>query len=94
MPKIEKKKSLKNGWKILFKYLLEYKSEVILLSVLGVISALANGTIPYITGRFFDAILSHEQVFVGTQIEMPLWLFLIIIFWNCLISFRCGWVAK
>ena len=54
------KKSLKNGWKILFKYLMEYKSEVILLSVLGVISALANGTIPYITGRFFDAILKPE----------------------------------
>ncbi len=76
----KKTKSLKNGWKILFKYLLEYKSEVILLSILGVISALANGTIPYITGRFFDAILTPETVFVGTQIEMPLWLLLIIIF--------------
>ncbi len=79
MPK-KKNKSLKNGWKILFKYLLEYKREVITLSILGVISALANGTIPYITGKFFDAILSPEQIFVGTQIEMPLWMLLIILF--------------
>ncbi len=77
---MSEKKSLKNGWKILFKYLLEYKSEVILLSILGVISALANGTIPYITGRFFDAILSPEQIFVGTHFEMPLWLVLLVVF--------------
>jgi len=75
-----KKKSLKNGWKIFFKYILEYKKEVIILSVLGVISAIANGTTPYITGLFFDAILKPEIVFIGTKIEMPLWLLLIIIF--------------
>lgn len=76
----KRQKSLKNGWKILFRYLMEYKKEVVLLSILGVISAVANGTIPYITGRFFDAILTPEIVFVGTQFEMPMWLSLIIVF--------------
>ena len=76
----KKKKNLKDGWRILFKYFLEYKKEVVLLSILGIISAMANGTIPYITGRFFDAILNPEIIFVGTQIEMPLWLLLVIIF--------------
>jgi len=80
MLKNQKPKSLKNGWKILFKYFLEYRKEVILLSILGIISAIANGTIPYITGRFFDAIIKPEIIFTGTQIAMPLWLFLVIIF--------------
>ncbi|MFC1801898.1 ABC transporter ATP-binding protein [Patescibacteria group bacterium] len=62
------------------KYLLEYKKEVIALSILGIFSAIANGSVPYIVGRFFDAILSPEKVFVGTLFEMPLWLLLIIIF--------------
>jgi len=88
----EKQKSLKNGWNILLKYLLEYKSGVVLLSVLGVISAIANGTIPYITGRFFDAILKPEIVFAGMRIEMPSWLFLIIIFALAqLVSDVVGW---
>jgi len=78
--KIKKTNSLKNGWKILFKYFLKYRKEVILLAVLGVISAIANGTIPYITGRFFDAILKPEVIFSETFLEMPLWLLLIIIF--------------
>ena len=81
--KVNKKKqknSLKNGWKILFKYLFEYKKELVLLSFLGIISALANGTIPYIIGRFFDAILDQSNVFLGTQAEMPLWLFMVVLF--------------
>lgn len=77
---MKKKKSLINGWKIFLNYILEYKKEVLVLSILGVISALANGTIPYITGRFFDSILSPETIFDGTSIEMPLWLFFIAIF--------------
>lgn len=76
----KKRKSLAKGWKILFKYLLEYKKELILLAILGVISALANGFMPYIMGRFFDAILDSSIVFIGTAIEMPLWLSLLIAF--------------
>ncbi len=75
-----KKQKSKRGWKILFGYLFEYKKEVILLSFLGVVSALANGTAPYIIGRFFDAILGNEIAFVNTIAEMPLWLFLIFVF--------------
>ncbi len=77
----KKKTDLSKGWKILFKYLLEYRKQVVFLSVLGVISAIANGTVPYLIGRFFDAVLDPTaQVFVGSALEMPLWLLLIIIF--------------
>lgn len=78
--KAGEKASLNSGWKILFKYLFECKRQVILLSVLGVISAIANGTVPYITGRFFDAILEPSVVFAGTQFEMPLWMLLVGVF--------------
>jgi len=60
-----KKESFKNGWKILFRYLFEYKKEVMILSVLGVVSAVASGVVPFIVGRFFDAILSDAQIFLG-----------------------------
>jgi len=67
------------GFIIILRYLVEYKSEIILLSVLGVISALANGAVPYLVGRLFDAIISPGNILAGTSVEMPLWLFFIII---------------
>jgi ATP-binding cassette subfamily B protein len=77
----KKKTDLSRGWKILFKYLFEYRKQVIFLSVLGVISAVANGTVPYLIGRFFDAVLDPSAaVFIGSALEMPLWLLFIIIF--------------
>ena len=77
---MKKIKNLKNSWKVILEHLLIYKHKIILLSILGIISAIANGTIPYIIGCFFDAILKSKSIFVGTQVEMPLWLFLVIIF--------------
>ena len=62
------------GWGIIFRYLSKYRKEVTLLSILGVISALANGVVPFIVGRLFDAILSPSRIFGGTMFEMPLWL--------------------
>jgi len=49
---------------------------LIILSVLGVVSAIANGVVPYLVGRLFDAIISPAPVFAGTPAEMPIWLFL------------------
>jgi ABC-type multidrug transport system fused ATPase/permease subunit len=76
----KKKESFKNGWRILFRYLFEYKKEVVLLSVLGVVSAIASGIAPFLVGRFFDAILSGAQVFSGSVFQMPFWVFLIMVF--------------
>ncbi|MCR4284374.1 MAG: ABC transporter ATP-binding protein/permease [Parcubacteria group bacterium] len=81
----ENKKRTKNnkkfyaGFIVTLRYLAEYKNDIILLSVLGVISALANGAVPYLVGRLFDAIISPGVIFVGTSIEMPFWLFFVII---------------
>ena len=64
--------------KIIFKYLKPHKKDLIFLSVLGVISAGANGVAPYLVGRLFDAILDLRLgVFAESKIEMPMWLFFI-----------------
>lgn len=75
--KPEKQKSTLSSWKILWKYLAGYKREFVILSVLGVFSALANGSVPYIAGKFFDAILAQDIVFPYTEFAMPLWAFLL-----------------
>ena len=71
----KKDKGTLKGWRILWKYLSVYRSELIFLSVLGVFSAIANGSVPYVTGKFLDAIVSSYVIFKGTIFEMPLWAF-------------------
>lgn len=66
--------ALKNGWRIIFKHLLHYRGEMILLSFFGVISALANGFVPYVTGRFFDAIIMPSTVKLFFLPQLPLWM--------------------
>jgi len=80
--KIRKKSALFNteSWKILFEYLKTYRETVMTLSVLGIISAVGNGSVPYLTGRFLDAILEPNIVFSGTNSEMPSWLLLLILY--------------
>lgn len=74
-----KKEDFIKGLKIIFKHLRQYRKDLIVLTVLAIFSAVANGVVPYLAGRLFDAILSPSKVFVGTKIEIPLFLFLIII---------------
>jgi ATP-binding cassette subfamily B protein/subfamily B ATP-binding cassette protein MsbA len=69
----------KKGFNTLKNYFSEYKSQFISLSLLGLFSALLGGFLPYIVGRLLDAILSPAMVFAGTSFQMPIWLFLIII---------------
>jgi len=56
---------------VLLKYIGQYRREIIVLSVMGIFSALGNGIIPYIIGKFFDGITSTQTVRVLT-FEMPL----------------------
>lgn len=54
--------SLVTGVKVLLGYMKRYKREIIVLCVMGIFSAVGNGVIPYIAGKFFDAIVTHENV--------------------------------
>jgi len=69
----------KKGFNTLKNYFSEYKPQFISLSLFGLLSALLGGFIPYVVGRLLDAILIPATVFTGTGFQMPVWLFLIII---------------
>ena len=66
------------GLRVLFVYIGQYRREIIVLSVMGILSAVGNGVIPYIAGRFFDAILSPGVYHVLSYI-LPLYIFLLIL---------------
>ena len=76
----QKSKDAFKGWRILFQYLLQYRKEIIALSVLGVISALANGTVPYLIGRFFDAVIAAPSSPDGTIFGFTAWIFFLTIY--------------
>lgn len=65
------------GWHIIFSYILKYKKEVVILSVLGLFSALANGAVPFIVGRFFDAIVAPNTLVHVAGFSLTLWVFLL-----------------
>ena len=71
------------GWRILWKYLSVYRRELTLLSVLGVFSALANGSVPYVMGKFLDAILKPNMMFSGIRFVVPLWVVMLSV-WGCI----------
>lgn len=68
----DKPVSMRAGMRGIWRHVRPYRSTVIILIVLGIVSAAANGFVPYITGRFFDALIavSHGQVVGGA---LPLW---------------------
>ncbi len=62
-------KDFAHGWKIIAGYLGRYRKDMIFLSGLGLVSALANGFAPFLIGRFFDAVTKQDTVWFG----FPLW---------------------
>lgn len=70
----------KNGaWKILFKHLKDYRLSIVLLSILGVISAMANGTVPYIVGLLLDALTDFSKTLSIWQTTISAWLGLLLL---------------
>jgi len=72
------KEKFYTGFKIIAKYLKPYKKELIVLSVLGVLSAIANGIVPYLAGRLIDAIIAPSTILIG-NITLNLAIFFLII---------------
>lgn len=72
------KESLYTGFKVLLKYLGQYRKRIVVLSVMGIFSALANGVVPYIAGTFFDAIISPGTYEVLSYV-FPLYIALLIL---------------
>ncbi len=72
------KESLYTGLKVLLKYLTQYRKSIVILSVMGILSAIGNGIIPYIVGRFFDAIITPSLLTLFNFV-LPLYVALLIL---------------
>lgn len=86
--------SLGEGLRGIWRHAREYKSTIILLAALGIISAIANGAVPYVTGRFFDALIALSQGHSATAAGLPLWS-LLLIAWALvrIVSDSVDWLA-
>lgn len=69
-----KKENIRDGVKAIWTQLRFFKLQIIILSVLGLISATANGVVPYVIGRFFDTLIALAAGDVVTTGSIPLWL--------------------
>jgi len=88
---MQKKSNFKKGIKGIWRHLRVFKKEVILISVLGVVSSIANGFVPYISGKFFDSLIDLSD---GVKAEgFPVWATLLIV-WAAiqLIANNVDWI--
>lgn len=82
--KVEEKTKTGFNVKIVVKHLKPYKKDFLVLGFLGIISAFANGLVPLVVGRFFDALLALGQTFnIIGKIEIPFWAVLLLV-WTVL----------
>ena len=92
--KQSQKQEIKKGIKAIWRHLQPFKGQVYLLVFLGVISAIANGFVPYVTGRFFDTLIgvSNHTATAGYWM-LPLWGFFLLL-WTIiqLISNNVDWI--
>src|SRR3989344_6058198 len=71
---LEKPTTFKEGVEGVMRHVRPYRPTVITVAILGLISAISNGVVPYVTGHFFDALIALSQghstvIFFG----VPLW---------------------
>ncbi len=55
---IAKSDSMRRGVRALIRFIVPLRRRMIAVSILGVVSAAANGLVPYVIGRFFDALVA------------------------------------
>ena len=92
-PKEQKltKEGLYSGFLVLLRYMSQYRRDITVLSVMGIVSAIGNGSIPYIAGKFFDALTNPGVVHFVTYV-VPLYI-AIISLWAViqLITYTIDW---
>ncbi|MDB5258998.1 MAG: hypothetical protein JWO73_206, partial [Candidatus Taylorbacteria bacterium] len=76
------RENLATGIKVLWKYISQYKREIVVLSIMGILSAIGNGIVPYVIGRFFD-VISSPQTVVILSYTVPLYVSLLLV-WGIL----------
>lgn len=85
------KENLYTGFKVLLRYLGQYKRNIFILSIMGILSAIGNGVIPYVAGKFFDSIITPSTMDIFGNIVSLYIVFLII--WSVvqLITYTLDW---
>jgi len=70
----EKSKSrIREGLRAIWRHLRPFRKQLTVMLVLGVISSIANGFVPYVTGHFFDALIGLSQHQPVVAASCPLW---------------------
>jgi subfamily B ATP-binding cassette protein MsbA len=64
--------------KLIMKYFRPYRKEFFVLGFLGIISAVANGLVPLIMGKFFDSLVIITSSTGANISSLPLWIILLI----------------
>lgn len=77
-----KNNETRKAWRILLRHFKDYRPSIVLLAVLGVVSAAANGTVPYIVGLFLDAIIDLSRTISIWDVTISAWLGILIL-WVC-----------
>ena len=72
------KTNFKKGIKGVWRHIKFAKKQIVIISIISIFSALANGSIPLITGKFFDALIGISLGEEPTG-QFPVWATLIII---------------
>ncbi|MDO8424059.1 MAG: ABC transporter ATP-binding protein [bacterium] len=71
----DQKKEIRKGLKAIWRHIKPFKGQLVLLVVLGLISAVANGFVPYVTGRFLDTLIAISQGRIDSGFkEFPVWM--------------------
>lgn len=66
---------LVGGLRAIWRHIKPFRRTLTILAVLGLISAVANGVVPYVTGRFFDALIGVSRGESVTEAgAFPLWM--------------------
>ncbi len=90
----EEKAEIKRGINAVWRHTSPFKKQLIFLVALGLISALANGAVPYVTGRFFDALVELSQSRGSTGLgNLPVWVIFLAIWTTIqLIANNIDWI--
>lgn len=65
--------SFRDGVRGVWRHARAYRGKLFLLALLGLVSAGANGVVPYVTGRFFDALITISEGKTASSTMLPLW---------------------
>lgn len=84
--------TFKKGVSIIWRYLKIYKRETLVISLLGVISAIGNAIAPYFIGKFFDSVLAPENTTNILGFVVPLFILALAIWFVIqLITYLVDW---